>query len=245
MDEILQPIPAEAVLAFECGPRVDCFNACCRDLVQALTPYDVLRLRRGLGLPSGRFLAQFTRRHTGPGSGLPVATLAPADHRLRCCPFVTESGCRVYPDRPSSCRTYPLVRSVRRSRETGDLKESYHILREPHCRGFAEALRRGVAEWIAQQGLADYNRENDRLLELIALKNRLHPGPLSAERHDLIFTAFYDLDAFRSNIELGRLPGVETLLKEHPEAARCDDLALLHAGLAWAGRLLETDDPRS
>ncbi|MCU0540115.1 MAG: YkgJ family cysteine cluster protein [Desulfobacterales bacterium] len=241
MRDPLQPFAANESFQFECTPRVACFNACCRDLVQALTPYDALRLRRGLGLTSGRFLAQFTRRHTGPGSGLPVATLIPADRPLRRCPFVTESGCGVYPDRPASCRIYPLVRSVCRSRATGELTESFYLLREPHCRGFEGPTRQRVDEWVACQGLSDYNRENDRLLELIALKNRRHPGPLSSATGDRIFTALYDADAFRAALAGGRLPGGTALCEQFPGAARGDDLALLHAGLAWARHLIATD----
>jgi Fe-S-cluster containining protein len=161
--------------------RVACFNQCCRDLVQALTPYDVLRLRQGLGLSSGRFLGQYARTHTGPGSGLPVVTLKPADEQTQVCPFVTPTGCRVYPHRPASCRTYPLVRSLHRARATGAVVESFYILREPHCHGFAGTRERTVAGWIDDQGLCDYNAENDRMIELISAKNRLHPGPLAAE----------------------------------------------------------------
>lgn len=237
MEDLLRPMAAEESFQFECAPRVACFNACCRDLVQALTPYDVLRLRRALGLSSGRFLAQFTRRHTGPGSGLPVATLVPADQGRRPCPFVTESGCRVYPDRPASCRIYPLVRSVSRSRETGELAESFYLLREPHCRGFEEPTRQRVDEWVTRQGLCDYNRENDRLLDLIALKNSRHPRPLSSATGDRIFTALYDPDEFRAKLAGGRLPGGVALLEQFPDAARGEDLALLHAGLTWARRL--------
>lgn len=239
MEDLLRPIAATEWFQFACTPQVACFNACCRDLVQALTPYDALRLRRGLRLASGPFLSRFTRRHTGPGSGLPVATLVPADRGLRRCPFVAPSGCRVYPDRPASCRIYPLVRSVRRSRATGELTESFYLLREPHCRGFEASARQAVAEWVAGQGLSDYNRENDRLLDLIALKNRKHPRPLSPETGDRIFTALYDPDAFRAELAGGRLPGAAALIEEFPGAARGEDLALLHAGLAWVQRLLE------
>ncbi len=239
MDDILIPITQDTVFRFECSPKVSCFNQCCRDLLQALTPYDVLRIRQELGLSSRRFLEQFTHRHTGPGSGLPVVTLKPADEHTRVCPFVTPAGCRVYPHRPASCRTYPLVRTLGRSRETGAAVESFYILRESHCRGFAGVQERTVREWINDQALCDYNAENDRMIELISAKNRLHPGSLPAETIAALALALYDLDAFRVRLADGRLPEARALRDAFPNAVEGDDLQLLHAGLAWAKRILE------
>jgi hypothetical protein len=239
MDDLLTPITPDTVFRFQCSPKVACFNQCCRDLVQALTPYDVLRIRQGLSLSSDRFLEQFTRRHTGPGSGLPVVTLKPADEQTRACPFVTPTGCRIYPHRPASCRTYPLVRALRRARDSGAVVEAYYILHEPHCQGFAKDRRHNVREWVAGQELSDYNIENDRLLDLIRLKNRLHPGPLPAEMTAGLITALYDLDAFRTQLQAGRHPGAGALSADFPNAAAGNDLELLHAGLTWAMRLLE------
>jgi len=78
MENRLIPLDPNAPFRFSCSPEAVCFNECCRDLNQALTPYDVLRLKRKLGISSQHFLQQYTRRHAGPGSGLPVVTLIPA-----------------------------------------------------------------------------------------------------------------------------------------------------------------------
>ncbi len=45
---------------FECRKDLDCFTHCCRDVSIVLTPYDVLRLKRSLGLDSSEFLARHT-----------------------------------------------------------------------------------------------------------------------------------------------------------------------------------------
>lgn len=236
MDDRLTPLDEKASFKFCCSPQSVCFNECCRDLNQFLTPYDVLRLKNGLDLPSHRFLIQYTRRHIGPGSGLPIVTLTPADPDRLTCPFVTSAGCRVYRDRPSSCRTYPLVRMIRRSRDTGDRTQEYRLLKEPHCRGFEAAELQTVRGWMAAQGLLVYNEENDRLLELIHLKARLSSRALAPSLADQVYTALYDLDRFRERLRAGGLAGMPAALME---AARQDEAALLRLALEWVKALLE------
>jgi hypothetical protein len=237
MESTLDFLDPDNPFRFACNPGVACFNECCRDLNQFLTPYDVLRLKRGLGLSSRQFLEQYTRRHTGPGSGLPVVTLKPGDPERLTCPMVTPRGCRVYRDRPSSCRTYPLVRVLRRSRGSGGVLEEYRLLRESHCRGFDADCRQTVHEWVTGQELRQYNSENDRLLELISLKARLGAKALPPSLAEQVFTALYDLDRLRQQLHDG---GLEGMSMERVVDARRDEVALLRLGLDWAKRLLET-----
>jgi Fe-S-cluster containining protein len=218
---------------FSCSSSVPCFNECCRDLNQFLTPYDILRLKNRLDISSGLFLQQYTTQHQGPESGLPIITLK-ADYANQLkCPFVTSSGCMVYEDRPSSCRMYPVIRAVSRSRETGKISEHYMLLKEPHCLGFNEGQTQTVREWIKDQGVAIYNEINDMLMEIISLKNSLMPGPLDIKAKHLFHMALYDLDRFRSHIfEKGLLDNLH-LDSETLEAVRNDDLALLKLGHKW------------
>jgi hypothetical protein len=53
---------------------------------------------------------------------------------------------------------------------------------------------------MRDQGLAPYNRFNDLFLEMISLKNRRIPGPLTSEPESLFYTALYDIDSFRDLI---------------------------------------------
>ena len=80
------PLADDEPFCFCCSPAGPCFNACCRDLNQALAPYDILRLKNSLGLTSGRFLENFTNQHIGPESGLPVITLKPDQKTDRLVP---------------------------------------------------------------------------------------------------------------------------------------------------------------
>ena len=135
MKNDMKPLSLRDSFRFACHPEVSCFNQCCRDLNQILTPYDILRLKNRLHLASSDFLKQYTRQHVGPESGLPVITFKTDSHFDFRCPFVTPEGCRVYEDRPASCRTYPLARVVSRSRETGKLTEQFFLMnrRYPLC----------------------------------------------------------------------------------------------------------------
>ena len=239
MENRLIPLDPNAPFRFSCSPEAVCFNECCRDLNQALTPYDVLRLKHKLGISSQYFLQQYTRRHAGPGSGLPVVTLIPGDPQQLTCPFVSPEGCRVYPDRPASCRMYPVVRILRRSRDSAEVLEEYRLLREPHCRGFDAARRQTVHEWTFNQGLREYNAENDRLLEVIRLKAHFSSKSLPPSLSEHVYTALYDLDRFRQRLCDESLAHISELDPDGREAALKDDSALLRLGLEWVKQLLK------
>lgn len=238
MDPEVTPLSRQATFCFSCNPAVPCFNECCRDLNQFLTPYDVLRLKSHLGLPSGQFLAQYTSQHIGPESGLPIVTLKPSDQRERICPFVTPKGCRVYENRPSSCRTYPLMRAVGRNRQTGEMSERFMVLKEPHCRGFDQGKSHTAAQWISEQKVAVYNEINDKLMQIISLKNTRMPGELDGKARRLVHTALYDLDGFRSQITDNGLPADRRLDSALADKALEDDVALLEVGMSWIKRVL-------
>lgn len=227
------PLEPGARFRFRCGPAVPCFNECCRDLSQYLTPYDILRLKNCLELSSSEFLKKYTIRYVGPETGLPVIALKPNSSAELECPFVRPTGCAVYADRPSSCRMYPLARAISRSRETGAITEHFALLKEPHCQGFSADEDMSVDTWIDQQGLAEYNDMNDRLMTLISLKNRLLPGPLEPHQADMWHMALYDLDRFRLAIFDQKLLEGLKIKAEALEKVKSDDVALLKLGLEW------------
>jgi hypothetical protein len=131
------------------------------------------------------------------------------------------------------------MRAVRRNRATGRLSEEFLLLREPHCRGFETGPVRTPAEWAAEQGLAPYHAENDRLLEVISIKNRLRPGPLSPQAAAEAALCLYDLDRLRDALDADAHGGMDP---ELVAAARTDDLALLHFGMERVKRLLSKPD---
>ena len=234
------PLSQNDRFTFSCARNVPCFNECCRDLNQFLTPYDILRLKSRLGLSSSRFLERYASQQIGPETGLPVIILKTNDPGALKCPFVTPSGCSVYEDRPSSCRTYPLMRLASRSRDTGETTERFILLKESHCLGFNQGRTWTVNEWIESQKVSFYNEMNDMLLELIALKNR-RPGSLDIKSRFYFHMALYDIDTFRTHIFEKNI--LDQWNSENSDAVpwdiiENDDIALLKLGHQWIKKIL-------
>jgi len=238
VNDNLIPIAPDKPFRFGCSPAVACFNECCRDLNQFLYPYDIFRLKKGLGLSSGEFLERYTIQHIGPESGLPIVVLKATDTERLTCPFVSEKGCRVYPDRPASCRTYPLVRAISRNRETGTVNEHFMLLKERHCLGFDAPSSQTVQQWINNQKIGIYNHFNDQLLEIIRLKNQLRSGPLDLKSRHLFYVALYDLDRFKTQIFKNKLlDNIDVDLQKLADA-ETDDTALLEVGMEYVKQVL-------
>ncbi|PIE63219.1 MAG: zinc/iron-chelating domain-containing protein [Desulfobacter postgatei] len=233
MSDVMLPVALDDPIQFNCSPDNPCFNKCCRDLNQALTPYDILRMKRAVNLPSGQFLKQYTSRHSGPGSGLPVVAFKPNPATGHACPFVTDLGCAIYNDRPASCRMYPLARAIAKDRVSGKLIEYFALIDEDHCKGFGVQGGKTVVQWLKSQDVAEHNTENDKMLELITLKNQIRPGILEGREQDIFYMALYDLDDFRMQIKKKGILASLNLPQEYVHKVVGDDLSLLNFGIAW------------
>ncbi|WP_202319439.1 YkgJ family cysteine cluster protein [Archaeoglobus neptunius] len=184
MNQELEPVDK---FRFSCYPGISCFNECCQNLNIALTPYDVLRMARGLGVTTTGFLEKYTEMHIGPATGLPVVVLKMSGK----CPFVSEKGCAIYSHRPTACRLYPLAR-VR----VGD-QIQYYLVREEFCKGHEESMEWHVGEWVRDQGAEEYNSMNDIFFQLITAKNRVCRS-LSRDEIRKIYESCFDIDSFRA-----------------------------------------------
>jgi len=200
--ESLPELKTGETFQFACHPGVPCFNACCSDLSLMLTPYDVLRLRGRLKLAGREFMERYAVTAPAPDTGFPMARLRMREDLPGApCPFVRREGCSVYADRPGACRTYPLGRATRPVGEgkadAGDVTEQFFIVQESHCRGFEAGPAWSAPEWLGDQDLKEYNRQNDRLMLLLArlkgAETRLTP-----KQGSMAFLALYTVDAFGS-----------------------------------------------
>lgn len=229
--DILQPLPQEG-LRFHCHPGVPCFTECCRDLNLLLTPYDMVRLKSCLALDAGEFLDNYTHVRWDEGRNLPMIYLRMQDNDRRTCPFVSSAGCRIYADRPSACRIYPLARASRMNRRHGGVQEDYYVLREAHCRGFDEDRLWVPDAWIADQGLEIYHQLNNLWMAIIT-HARLRNGSLSEKQQQMFFLASYNLDQFRQFVLQSRFLQAFDVPAQEVEALAGDDEVLLRLAFKW------------
>ncbi|MFH0764866.1 MAG: YkgJ family cysteine cluster protein [Calditrichota bacterium] len=220
--------------SFECGPHLECFNACCADVNIFLTPYDVLRLRRALGLGSTEFLARHTIIPFDKNQKLPVPLLLMNDSAKKECSFVdADKGCTIYADRPWPCRMYPLgMASPGEFAEPG-LEPFYFIMRDDVCGGLARTREWTVREWLEDQGIPAYE-EFGELFKGVTLHQALGKGWTPNEKQiDLYWISLYDLDTFRRFIFESSFLDRFILDEATIKSLQNDDEALLRFGFNW------------
>jgi Fe-S-cluster containining protein len=219
---------------FACHPGVSCFTECCADVNIFLSPYDVLRMKRRLGMSSREFLETYTLLPVQKEMTTPVVMLRMGEGEGKPCPFVGAEGCGIYADRPWPCRMYPLGLAAQKDAPDGAPGERFcFLLREAACRGFDDGRAWTVRQWFDDQHIDEYDRWGDAFKELT-----LHPffaggGVLPPEKLHMFYTACYDLDTFREFVFgstlLQRFDVDEDLVAE----MRYDDEALLRFGFLW------------
>jgi len=176
---------------FDCHPGLNCFGQCCRDISIFLTPYDVLRLRRSLGLSSGDFLRRYTAELDVPGSRFPLFYLKMNENDLKC-PFVTPKGCSVYRERPWSCRMAPLDM-------TGPGSFRIAFDREK-CLGLNGEREWTPVEWMDSQEMSPYDTMEETFKELPRLIRFTGRQPLDRTLLKLFRLTCYDPDGFKDFI---------------------------------------------
>jgi len=230
MPRNLRRVDDDEVFSFACHNGVHCFTHCCRHLELALTPYDVLRLKNGLGMSSGEFLERYVIIEKEEEDIFPRLYLTMVDDGRASCVFVNKEGCTVYADRPGACRAYPMGRASMR-RDDNSVQDFYVLLCEDHCKGFAEAARQTPLQYSIAQGLDVYNAMNDILVPLLQ-HDRIRQGVrLSTEQTELFVSCLYNLDEFRAKLLDGSLTPAPS--KKELEGRLNDDRELLRYGVQW------------
>jgi Fe-S-cluster containining protein len=137
---------------------MECFTRCCAGLNLVLMPYDILRLKKRLGLSSEEFLNAYTEMRLDRHPRFPMVVLKMKDEEGRRCPFVRSEGCAVYEDRPSACRIYPIGRAAMNPGSAAGTQEKYFVVREEHCLGPEKDLSRKIQMFC----MASYNLDSFR-----------------------------------------------------------------------------------
>ena len=216
---------------FRCGPELDCFGQCCRDVTIVLTPYDVLRLKRATGMDSSEFLEAHTLCPRGADQKFPIVMLRMQDGD-RQCPFLGPQGCGVYADRPWACRMYPLG-AAEPKQPTPDDRAFHFVLHEDLCHGHGQAAPVSVREWIRSQGAEAYEMMSGGFKELTLHDFWDGDRPLTQQQAAMFYLACYDLDRFRRFVFETRFLDRLEVDEARVEALRNDDEELLEFGIQW------------
>lgn len=194
-------LTGKSLLRFRCHRDLACWNACCHGMGIMLAPYDILRLRRRLGMTSGEFLEQYTDSSIHEESGLPTVTLKMGGGGKRGCPFKSEAGCSVYEERPSTCRYYPVglaaLRTKKEEEKQACEERFYFLVREEHCLGHGGEEVWTVDDWREDQGVGRDDEINRDWQTAFLSRSLPQEESLSSRRQALFHMTCYDLDAFR------------------------------------------------
>ncbi len=228
----------DKVIQFQCRKGIDCWNACCSNIDIMLTPYDIIRLKKRLGLTSTEFLKQYTYPFEFGRNDIAGVKYKPVEGGT-ACQFMRPEGCSVYEDRPTACRYYPIaLLSLRRADEFTD-RAQYALVQEPHCKGHFEPRSLTVDEYRKEQGLADYDEYGRAWRQLILKKKSAGPtvGNPSQRSLQLFFMACYDVDQFR---EFATSPSFQDVydIPAEERAKWGDDIELMNFGFRLIRQVL-------
>ena len=221
--------PMENKFRFSCHENLACFGQCCRDINIFLSPYDVLRMRKQLGITSGEFLDRYCHKFTAGYSGFPLVFLKMEEEDNLKCPFVSARGCQVYHERPWACRMAPV-----------DLHGEGHygfIFDSAKCHGLKESREWTVREWMRNQGVEIYEEVEEEFKEIprhLKMTGRQETDRLIA---DLFFTACYNLDEFRNLVGGKEFQSAFGVAPDTAAKLQADDLELLRFGFRWLKQL--------
>ena len=229
------PLKKNDTFNFRCHRDLPCFNQCCRNLNLFLYPYDVLRLKKGLDLDSDRFLEAHVDVVMRKGNYFPDVLLRMADNQSQTCPFLSDLGCTVYPDRPDTCRTFPVEHGLLFKDRPG-ASEIVSFFRPPDfCQGQHENQALNLDGWALDQEAGTYNQMTARWAAIKALfqKDPWGTEGLNGAKGKMAFMAAYNIDRFRDFVFqssfLKRYRVKPTLVRE----LRASDRKLLLFGFEW------------
>jgi Fe-S-cluster containining protein len=226
-------------IQFRCHRGIACWNACCSNIDISLTPYDIMRLKRRLGLTSTEFLERYTVPYEMEKDGIAGVKLRPVEGGT-ACRFMQSEGCGVYGDRPTACRYYPVaLLALRRQDESTD-RESYALIKEAHCLGHLEAQRQTIDAYRAEQGLPEYDELARGWRQLILKKKSSGPtvGKPSKRSLQLFFMVCYDVDRFREFVASDGFRALYDIPGDEMAALLEDDVKLMLFGFRFLRQVL-------
>ncbi len=226
-------------IQFSCHKGIGCWNACCANIDISLTPYDIIRLKKRLGLTSTQFLRDYTVPYEMEKDGIAGVKFRPIDNGT-ACRFMQPEGCAVYEDRPTACRYYPVaLLSMRKQDEYTDT-QSYALVEEEHCKGHAVARHLTIADYRKEQGVVEYDDLARGWRQLVLKKKSSGPtiGSLSLKSRQLFFMACYDIDTFHNFVESEAFGKLFKMGADEKAMLMADDVELMQFSFRFLKQVL-------
>jgi len=221
--------------SFRCHSDLACFTRCCRNLNLFLYPYDVLRLKDCLNMSSEAFLESYVDIVLRESNFFPEVLLRMSANEERTCPFLNESGCAVYPDRPDTCRTFPLEQGILFEESKAKATNVYFFKPPDFCLGQYESQQWTVETWAEDQEAVLYHDMTAQWAEVKALFQKDpwgHEGP-NGPKGKMAFMATYNLDRFRGFVFQSTFLKRYKVKQDVLRKIKTDDVALMKFGFAW------------
>ena len=215
-------------IQFSCHKGISCWNACCANIDISLTPYDIVRLKKRLGITSTQFLRDYTVPYEMEKDGIAGVKFRPVENGT-ACRFMKPEGCGVYEDRPTACRYYPVaLLSMRKQDEYTDT-QSYALVKEDHCKGHEVARSLTIDEYRTEQGIPEYDELARGWRQLVLKKKSSGPsiGALSLKSRQLFFMSCYDIDTFRNFVDSEAFGKLFKLGADEKTMLMADDVELM------------------
>lgn len=232
-------VGGDHVIQFSCHKGIGCWNACCSNIDISLTPYDLLRLKKRLGLSSAELLTKYTVPYEFEKDDIAGVKFRTVEGGT-ACQFMTPEGCSVYEDRPTACRYYPVALvSMRKEGEAFDTA-SYALVKEDHCKGHEVARSLSIDDYRKEQGVVEYDELARGWRQLVLKKKSTGPavGKPSLKSRQLFFMACYNLDQFRAFVASDGFGQLFALAQEEREKLVGDDAELMQFGFRFLRQVL-------
>ena len=137
------------ILPFSC---THCGGCCVPQEEILISPLDLFRLAKELGLTAEQFMDQYAECYIGESSRMPIVRVAPKGETRRC-PLLKNNKCSVHAVKPSVCRLYPLGRSLHYEwdeQEKPDMEKSEVIYFHSGCFCGSQSGHQTVREWLEE-----------------------------------------------------------------------------------------------
>ncbi|MBF0225922.1 MAG: YkgJ family cysteine cluster protein [Desulfobacterales bacterium] len=188
--------------SFKCHKGLACFNKCCRNINLFLYPFDIIRLKNALKISSDEFIEKHVDIVLRPLNFFPDVLLSLNKDEEHTCPFLTESGCKVYEDRPYTCRTFPMEEGLLMDENIKNEKMVYLYRPPDFCLGQHEQQQWTPCSWKSDQKAMLYSEMTAKWAKIKAL---FHSDPWGIEgpygaKGKMAFMAAYNVDKFKNFI---------------------------------------------